>query len=238
MIKAVTYNIFIGRKLGKIVDWLITSHDQIDMCCFQEFPQDKIKEVVEKLKGHSMDYVFAEGITIQGNVYGELTLFNTKKLKLLRSERIHLGGKGDFLWFLFDRYGRLDFTFERNKLERSALLTQFVCDNKTVTLINTHLTSHHLNYKRLQQIKSILKNVSDGSTVVLGDFNYPFGKLVKFMKINGFSHATRRITTHRLLRIIPQHLDYIFYKGCQVENIKVHKVRYSDHFPIFFEIIV
>jgi endonuclease/exonuclease/phosphatase (EEP) superfamily protein YafD len=104
-----------------------------------------------------------------------------------------------------------------------------------------------------------IKKSSDNATILVGDFNYPFGrkKLEELMELNGFSEATNTIRftsdgkllyytfIEKFLMKILQFfigkeikLDYCFYKNCTAISAVSINAPYSDHFPILakFEI--
>ena len=73
------------------------------------------------------------------------------------------------------------------------------------------------------------------STIILGDFNYPFGQgLSKLMTESGFKSAFKPMHTFRFAPGIYWQNDYIFQKNCQVKNVEAKKINHSDHYPLFF----
>jgi endonuclease/exonuclease/phosphatase family metal-dependent hydrolase len=133
----------------------------------------------------------------------------------------------------------------RRKGQRTSLLTVFKYNNKKLVLANSHLVCFALNSKRINQISKIIKGVkaigdhSAFATLILGDFNYTSRirqkKLMEFMEKNELNNAYKT-HTHKLF-FIKQQLDYVFYNGCRVKNVKIGKrIKYSDHSPVWFDI--
>ena len=49
MLSVFSYNIWYGKKLKKIQDWLLHESPNYDIYCFQEFPQSYIEPFVAAL---------------------------------------------------------------------------------------------------------------------------------------------------------------------------------------------
>jgi hypothetical protein len=240
MLSGITYNIFLGNNCDKLFYWLFKENNLRDFYCFQEFPEEKITELEKYLPNGHFDFVFCPGLGWKGKIFGELTVFNTNKLKLSESEQVSLEGKGDFGIILYRKRFKLHLSVGRTSVNRTALLTRFFYQKKQFVLVNTHLTAGHVNSRRIKQMNLVLKAVkNDKEVLILGDFNHPFGRgLPRVMKENGFTSAINKIKTFRMVRGLYLHLDYLFQKNCEVKNISVESVRFSDHYPIFFDVVV
>ena len=238
MLSILAYNIRFGRKLGRIEKWLIKHPAKFDVICLQEFPFTEDSEFLKTFKKRGYDYKFAPSsyltkifLRVHGQ-HGELTLYKKSKLELLDNHIIKLGAN-----FLEKRF--------RVQGEKTSLLTVFKYNGHKIVLANSQLVCYAPNSRRLNQIAKILKKVkslgdnSKFSTVILGDFNYTSRirqrKLIEFMADNDLTNAYKA-HTHKYL-FIPQQIDYVFYHGCKVENVKIGKrIKYSDHSPVWFEI--
>jgi endonuclease/exonuclease/phosphatase family metal-dependent hydrolase len=237
-LSVLAYNIHFGRKLDKIENWLLKDPEKFDVICLQEFPFQKGTEFIEKFKKYGYDYKFASSSYLtkiflsRGDRHGELTLFNSKKLKLVDDKIIKLGAN-----FLEKRF--------RVSGQKTSLLTIFKCKDKKIVMANSHLVCYAPNSRRINQISKIIKKVqslgddSKFSTVILGDFNYTSRfrqkKLIEFMAKNNLTNAYKA-HTHKYL-FIPQQVDYVFYNNCEVRGVKIgKKIKFSDHYPVQFTI--
>jgi endonuclease/exonuclease/phosphatase family metal-dependent hydrolase len=232
MVSVLAYNINYGKKLDLIQKWLLKRVNDFDVICLQEFPFDEESEFLKVLEKHSYDYRFAPSFSRKDSRHGELTLYKKNKLKLLDDKIVKLGTN-----LLETRF--------RKKGQRTSLLTLFEYKNRKIVLANSHLVCFALNSRRINQISKIIKNVrtigdhSAFSTVILGDFNYTSRirqkKLIEFMEKNELLNAYKT-HTHKFF-FIKQQLDYVFYNGCGIKNIKIgKKIKYSDHSPVWFNI--
>jgi endonuclease/exonuclease/phosphatase family metal-dependent hydrolase len=237
MISVLAYNIHFGKKIDLIEKWLLKNPAKFDIMCLQEFPFCKDSPFLEKLKEHGYDFKFAPSSFLtkprgNKNQYGELTIFKKNKLQLLDDTIIKLGAN-----FLEKRF--------RVAGEKTSLLTVFKYKNKKLVITNSQLVCYAFNSRRINQIAKIIKKVkalgdhTAFSTVILGDFNYTSRirqkKLIEFMEKNELVNAYKT-HTHKYF-FIRQQLDYVFYNGCSVKNVRIGKrIKYSDHSPVSFEI--
>ncbi|HSW97322.1 MAG TPA: endonuclease/exonuclease/phosphatase family protein [Candidatus Saccharimonadales bacterium] len=229
MLSILTYNIRYGEKLHDIIQWLIQRNTAFDIICFQEFPIAKIDTFLSSIEVTNYDYRFSNGFKKRNKQYGQLTLFKRKDIKILDDTVLSLGSS----------------VLERSKTkgERSSLLTRFSYKDKQFLLANTHLVCFALNKKRLVQLEKIIKHfasVADSKLpiLVVGDFNYSSlirqKKLLDYMEGHGFINAYK---THTFkLLFLKYQLDYVFYKNCEINNVDVLKLNFSDHFPAEFQL--
>lgn len=238
MLSGVTYNVFLGKRFKILFDWLLAENPWQDMYCFQEFPEDKIEDLKKLFVQQSYTFTFAPGWIWQERVFGELTVCNNRTLKNLKTETASLGGRGK-LFFILVRDGmRFDTKIARAGVNRTALVTRFTFQDKPLTIVNTHLSADILNKQKLRQSQIVIDHLGkDSQAIVLGDFNYPFGQgLQKLMLKNGLESKLNQTPTYEFLPGIYWQNDFIFQRGCNVQNIEVKKVTHSDHYPIFFKI--
>lgn len=228
-----------------------------DIVCLQEMDtNEKNIEQIEKLDYRLADY--SNGFIKFGTVYGVATFIRAKSGRCVHSKSITLPrGIGEAISYILR-------VFKTQKKDRTVLKTEFVLGNEKqkVIVYNIHLSAHGTNGIRIKQLERTLSDIkkSNGApTVLVGDFNYPFGrkKLEELMELNGFSEATNAIgytTDGKLLYYTfiekllmkalqffigkESKLDYIFFKNCKVVSTVRIDATYSDHFPILakFEI--
>lgn len=238
MLSGLTYNVFLGMNLESLLMWLYKENELLDFYCFQEFPEQKISDVKVYLDKMGYDFQFTPGYVRYGITYGELTAFKRSKLKLLNAETISLGGKGERN-IVFTHNGLKLFRREETRIDKSALLTTFQYQDLDFTLINAHLSTDLHNSRKLKQLGIINKILSTaGPAVILGDFNYAVGrrKLTKIMNGYDFRSGLQRQKTFRFAPGISWQNDYIFYQGCEVKDVSIKHVSYSDHYPVFFKV--
>lgn len=240
MLSGLTYNVFLGMNLKLLLRWLYNENERLDFYCFQEFPEQKIPDLRTYLDKLGYDFQFTPGFVRYGVSYGELTAFKKSKLKLLNSETISLGGKGERN-VVFTHSGLKLFRIDETEIDKSALLTRFQYQGHDFTLVNAHLSTDLHNSRKLKQLGVIIEPLSAARpTVILGDFNYVVGrgKLTKVMNDYGFKSGLTKQDTFRFAPGISWQNDYIFYRSCEVKNTSVKRVSYSDHYPIFFNIVL
>lgn len=238
MLNILTYNVRYGKKIKGIAEWISEFPNEIDILCFQEFPVKKIQEFMSLLPHKDFAYEFAEGFLYKGRDFGQLTLFNTRKISCLKASSVNLG-----------KPGLVEGKFFKTTGERSALITTFAYNGKTFSLVNTHLIWLAFNKARRRQIDIITEFLSgsknDTPAVILGDFNYSSlvtrKTLTRFMEESEFTDATGKLKTHKLFMFTPavkHQIDYVFSRKCEVQNPKVFPVNYSDHYPLVFSLSV
>jgi endonuclease/exonuclease/phosphatase family metal-dependent hydrolase len=228
-----------------------------DIVCLQEVDtHEKSLEHIEKL-GYSMaDY--SNGFIKFGKVYGVATFYNPLKTTCTETKSITLPhGLAEALTFIVR-------IFKSKKKDRTVLKAEFAFEDqkKKVDVYNIHLSPHGTNGIRIKQLERTLEDIKKYSTnaaILVGDFNYPFGrkKLEELMQSHGFAEATNtlRFTSDGKLlyyTLIEKYLmkvlqffigkeiklDYCFYKNCKAVSAVRINAPYSDHFPILakFEI--
>jgi len=240
MLSGLTYNVFLGIHLKSLLRWLYTENELLDFYCFQEFPEHQISDLKLYLDKSGYDFIFVPGFVRYGLIYGELTAFRKSKLKLLKTETISLGGKGEQN-VVFTHNGLKLFRIDKTEIDKSALLTRFQHQDRKFTLVNAHLSTDLHNTCKLKQLAIIRKVLSeDKEAVILGDFNYAVGKrgLTKIMKSEGFRSGLQNKKTFRFASGIAWQNDYIFYRECKVEEVSIKQIPLSDHYPIFFKLVI
>lgn len=229
MLNILTYNIQYGKRIPSIIKWIKDMSQLPDIICFQEFPEDEINIFIKKIIQKKYNYQFTQSLKKKNKFYGQLTLYDSIKLKVKENKSIDL--KKSFI----------EKIFSPNNISRKALITSFEYERNLLVLINAHLTAFHFNSIRRSQILRIIdsldKNLEKVPHIFLGDLNYSSlirrKKLLNLMYKYGFYNAYK-LKTHRLLFLNHQ-LDYVFYKGCIVINPEVIRLKYSDHFAVCFK---
>jgi endonuclease/exonuclease/phosphatase (EEP) superfamily protein YafD len=228
-----------------------------DIVCLQEIDTHaKNIEKVEKLGYALADY--SNGFIKFGKVFGVATFYNPKSITCTATKSITLPrGIAEAISFILR-------VFKTQKKDRTVLKTVFSFEHhkQDIVVYNIHLSAHGTNGIRIKQLERTLEDIkksSNSATILVGDFNYPFGrkKLEELMESHGFSEATNTIgyTTDGkliyytfiekyLMKILQffigkeSKLDYCFYKNCKAVSTVRINAPYSDHFPILakFEI--
>lgn len=225
-----SYNIYFGCKLPAISRWLHSrekTHGVFDILCFQEFPQDRIENFIKKYR-RKTQWRFIPSIFLKNKRFGHLTIWNTKKLQFTADTALFLGDSR-----IEKRIARLF----RRSTKRQSLLTLFNTQaGNTLMVANTHLTTIALNGNRISQLEKICAAVSfSPRALIVGDMNYtsafPRFSLRRLIKKHGFTDATKKLKTHRIL-FMKHQLDYIFSRGVSIESVETEHVRFSDHYPL------
>lgn len=229
MLSLLSYNIFFGLQLDNIINWINKKEKPYDLICFQEFPENDIHRINELLPKADYSHIYSPGIHVRKKTFGELTLYNSKRIKQKDFSIVNMG------------YGMLEKQILRVQSVRTTLIGHFSFQGKPVIIANTHLTMLSHNNRRLKQLEnvlSVMKQINEPS-IILGDFNYSSlfsrKKLFSLMSRNEFTNAIPKHKTHKLFMIKHQ-LDYVFYKKITIYRAEVnHAINFSDHFPITLE---
>jgi len=238
MLSVLSYNILFGKRLPEILDWIRERSEQpkqFDIICFQEFPFSQISSLADSALIKPFEHHTALSFRLSSKEFGQVTLINTKRIKVVEAEYLYLGTS-----FLEEKVlGIIG--------GRSALATTCTYNGMDFTLVNTHLVAFGSNKHRRSQMAKIIDHFDTPHSgkhipmIVLGDLNYSSltgrGSLIRLMNAHEFTNA-HTLNTHRLLTIKDHQLDYIFYKNMQVGDIKVLKLPFSDHLPITFTLQV
>ncbi|HEV2403708.1 MAG TPA: endonuclease/exonuclease/phosphatase family protein [Candidatus Saccharimonadales bacterium] len=238
VLHGVSYNVFLGKKLDPLVTWLARQNKLQDFYCFQEFPEDRLDIIESQLTGKNYQAIFAAGFIWRRKTYGELIIFDRNKLQLKMSKTISLGGKGQ-LQLVFIREGhKFDVRLARIATDRTALQATFIYKGRKFSLVDTHLSADVHNRRKLGQAQHIVDALGASMpALVLGDFNYPFGKgLITLMARYGFVAAFENLRTFRFGPGIYWQNDYIFQRNCSVDRVEMKRVSHSDHYPLFFTV--
>lgn len=224
-ITIMTFNVQFGKRLDYIIHWLRQAPGQ-DIVCFQEFPEDRIVYFINELNNLSYGYRFARSLLRRHRVYGELTLFRTPDFRCTRSTVIEFG------------INRIEGRLFKGSFPRNCLICTLLNKKKIFVVGNAHMSALALNRLKYKEAELVVRMLESRRypSVILGDFNISSvlgkGKLVRLMEKYGFVTEKRRLSTHRIA-VVRHQFDYIFAKRCEVANMTVQKVRFSDHYPVF-----
>ncbi len=227
-----TYNIFFNQAYAHLDE--VFKGEKPDIVCLQEIETDennlkKFENSTFKLADYTNSFVKF------GKIFGVATFYNPDKFEFVESTSIDL--PRSFLEIVL-------IVLRGINRPRTALKTDFIYkpSKKKVSIYNLHLTPFSSNGTRIKQIKEILQNIniySKHSTVLAGDFNYPYGrkKFESLIENYRLKEATNNILftiEGRLLKLFQYRakLDYILYKNMGLLETKKIHLRHSDHFPI------
>lgn len=223
-ITIVSYNIFFGKRLHKIIPW-INSLRRADIICFQEFPKARLTEFLSAIPKRRYGHRFTQSFILRKKIYGELTLFRQKKFRLIYARKLSLS--------IRPREKRI----LRKSMARTCFLTTFSAGSKTITVANTHLpylAANRTRYKQIHRIATHLVSLHQAA-IITGDFNLHSmsinKKLIAFMGRYGFHTSPERLATHHV-GVIKHQLDYVFGVKCRILKLEAPRVRFSDHYPI------
>lgn len=227
MIRIISYNIEYGKRLDEIYDWINSFKTPPDIICFQEFPINELKNINEIKIFEKVGFAFISGLKKKGVAHGQLTMFNSKKFNLINSVEIDLG---------MDHAEKF---YKRFPTRRSALITIFNYKKELLSLTNVHLSAAAFNSRRRDQINKIVDYSINCGSIITGDFNYTnllWGDvLIKHMEELNFKLAGEKIITNKYKGILPQQLDYVFFKKLKHKKTEVFDLPFSDHFPVLSE---
>lgn len=223
-----TFNLDMSKGIPKLLR--VVQEYKPDIVSLQEFDTSAdSRKIIEDL-----GYTFAEGsysFRFFFTRYSVATFYKKEKFRLVSGTRLSLPiGLIEIL--LFFKGGR-----------RSVASTLFEADKKKFWIHNVHLTPYTTNNLRTKQIHTTLKSVQSEKrpTIVLGDFNYPYGrkKFENIFKKYNFHEATDTIfhTFRSTFRFLPFKfkLDYVLYHGIKhISTIQIDKIT-TDHTPIITE---
>jgi endonuclease/exonuclease/phosphatase family metal-dependent hydrolase len=230
MLTVLSYNVEYGKKINKIYQFIKESKDKPQIICLQEFPEKELANLERNKIFNNQEFFFLKGLSNKDEFFGELTLINTSKIKIVKTEYLDFG------------QDRLESIYKRKIIKRSAILNVLKIGRQEVCIVNVHLTPVSLHGKRKKQLAEVIESTQSlRKSIILGDFNYSSlfsrGGLSRFMKKNNYILAGEKLVTNRYKYKIPQQLDYVFYRNLKVKEVKVLDLSYSDHFPVIAKFI-
>jgi endonuclease/exonuclease/phosphatase family metal-dependent hydrolase len=247
-----TYNLLLNDATKGVKDLVATYNP--DIACFQEI--DTNNHIFGSIESPTFQLAdFSNTVIKFGHVYGVATFYNPQKYEYIHSSIIPLP-QG-----VFEIINNVFSFLRNNSKQRAVLHTEFrsLETGKKIVVYNVHLSAAGTNSIRLKQLRITLNDInhdSQESIIMLGDFNYVFGrrKLEEATQEYNFREATdkidftldRRLThysfieklvfkTFRKLYGNDMKNDYVFYKNCEHIETKKIDIRLSDHFPLISE---
>lgn len=225
MLKLITYNIGEGKEVDKIYKWIDEEQNNVDIICLQEFPEKELINLENNKFIKNFKHSFSPGLKKRNIQLGQLTLFRKKYFNLVEEYTIDLG------------HDDLEVIYRKIPTKRSALITTLEYNKNQFIVSNVHLSAFSFNVNRRKQLKKVIEGMTSSVPVVmLGDFNYSnlFGRkfFIKYMQGLGLTMAGEKMITNKYKRILKQQLDYVFYQGFRLGDIKVKNLSFSDHYPV------
>lgn len=203
-----------------------------DVICLQEYVEGAGDEFLKWLKHNHYKYEYL--------AFGH---FGKKSMGVLTAVKKDYKPKFQSITLRSDR-PRLLSPF---KNIRGLVSTNVVIDNKTINIMNTHLThpKFHTIDMRKREFASLLdyldKNVSDAK-FLCGDFNFtPIDRKRRYLK-NRFASFTGGLmdkTWKHNMKFSPlrANLDYLFWDKPKIKvNAKLADFNTSDHRPLYAKI--
>lgn len=230
MLSILTFNTKHGEQINSFLKYLDSEDLKFDILCFQEFPKSFIPKLGKFIctKGFNIQYSTYR-ITKGGDEFGNLTLINNEKVKILDSSVINL------------KSGFIDNTVRPKlwgtNISINALKSQVDYKGKKFVLFNTQLTAFSHNITRYRQLNTLIKDSSKTkSGLIVGDLNIPN---ISRIDLEDFENTTKGMKTYNFHKVKYQ-TDYILIKNVDVKKTHILKTleEFSDHSPLvgYFEI--
>ncbi len=235
MLSVLSYNIKFGEKLSQIQNWLKAEQIAPEILCFQEFPASQVLSFLQQFEPGRYCHHYAPAFQKPNEVFGQLTLIDRFAFQ---TEETFIVPVGNYkLEKILAKY-LSKVTFSRH-VQRCSVIHHLRKDNKSFAVANTHLSVHTTNEGRLQQIERILGAVEQfDHAIIVGDFNYTSlwrrSHLFELMSSAGFVNGTDKIKTHKLL-FVKQQIDYLFHRNCEIREVSVFPIKFSDHYPVLVQ---
>lgn len=223
IIKVITYNIKLSRKINKATQ-LLAEHDDLndaDIICLQEMDPDGVKHIARELK---YNYVYYPAIHHPRSKkdFGNAIL---SKWPIVGDQKIILPKVGT------------------GRLQRIAVYATILANRTKIAVVCVHMKIYASRLKRRVPIDHILASIDPSIThcIIAGDFN-TFTKsnckaiFEPFQETN-FQLVTDAVgSTYKYWYLLNKKasLDHIFIRGMSVINAgKVTNRKPSDHIPIW-----
>lgn len=200
----------------------ILHHHAPNLIAFQEYKTISKRSILDSHKDYG--YGFFPNIQMYGKDYGILSAATCN----------------------FDHCNpiRTDHVEPLIKTPKISLYTRYkLLNNKTLTLINTHMINFVQMQKYLSQIKQLESLIDESDCLILtGDFNTWNTKrmhiLDQMTKNMGLEQVAFEYDHHKK-SYLAHPLDHIFFKGLQQTASHVlHEVKSSDHKPILADFMI
>ncbi len=228
----ITYNLHFSKAMGQIED-IISTHKP-DILCLQEM--ETSEENLHTLTQYGYNLAdYSNSFIHFGQIYGLATFYRADIFTFIESDAFNLP-RG--------MYEMLQFLLNGRQQPRTVLRTDFRIKNTrtTLTVYNLHLSPWATNSIRDKQLRKMFADVelfSKKNLIVVGDFNYPYGrkKFEAFIREFNLTEATNNLfytLEQGFLKwfSVKLKLDYVLYRNItHIETTRL-PLRLSDHFPI------
>lgn len=227
-IRLATYNIHVAKGIDKVYDPKRISafllDNDIDIAGLQEVDRlAKRTQFIDQPLIFELNktYEFRFSSTVNFSTGGEYGILSLSR-------------------FPFQTFKELILPVKKGEEPRKCQIYQIKTEKRTLNLAHTHLTNRNDTHSRLDQVKTILNEISDQpNTIFFGDFNAePSSKEIQFIKEKGFLSAGELL--HNTVPTYPsnnpnQKLDYVWISP-DLKNalnfFSIKKRPFSDHLPI------
>jgi endonuclease/exonuclease/phosphatase family metal-dependent hydrolase len=227
-----TYNTLFNRAAGSLIK--IIKEYTPDIICLQEMDTDENN--LKKINGGCYLLAdFCNSFIQGGKIYGLATYYNVSTLLYTGSENLNLSRSFGETLLMLMRLGRS---------ERSVLKSEFTIKSsqKKISIYNIHCSMWCTNNARNRQIVKTFSDIdaeSTDPTIVVGDFNYPYGrkKFEQLISRHQLKEATSNIFYTfevKLFGVLPLKWknDYVLYRNIKQVKTETIKIKFSDHYPI------
>ena len=250
-LRIVTWNIFYGKELHKILESIKTNKDfaNIDFFAIQEASVHEGIEDTQRIAqtlGKEYDYFQVTAQESKGLAQANAIIWNTKRVIVTNKEVLHLPN------FTQVRLGNLEKTFKylSKKEKRNSIIIEGTIEKKTFRIYAAHFDVIGFRLKT-EQLRCVLEDDEKRNTVdficIAGDLNTfkiikrpTWGVLKLLAQDHGFIDITSQInwTFHKKAIRFYQKTDSIFIKNNNPVSYfsMSSNIPGSDHIPIFANI--
>lgn len=230
--KVVTWNIWKGKYLDKVIDQLADLDADIiglqEVKAYQKDSQNiNIGEVIAKKLGYH--FIYCKSFTTDRH-YPSFDQGNAMLSRLpIHSSHCHFLSTMD------------DYKGDSATEPRTAVEVEISINGQIVSIFNTHLgyapdlTDTPL---QMQQIHNLLDITSQKNSIVIGDFNVPpTSSLIQAMESTFTNTDKDGSLPTRIEENNEGHIDYIFVpKDMAFSHFQIHDTTASDHRPLSVEL--
>lgn len=241
-LKIVSYNIWHGHSLEKVIDFL--QREQADIICLQEVAtsgqslKPKQINIFQQLK-HALQLkgVFEPAFACKSSK-GEWNLGQATFASSLTAHKTIVYETGDVIV--------KDIVASQYSVARNVLITTHTLGSYTFKVANTHFTitpNATITPKQLKAAEQLRDSlVNETELILAGDMNSLPGKAAYQLYSSNFTDVTdpKTPTLHPTIHKVGHlgfHVDYIMYRGTGINHLKteIPIIDASDHLPVIAE---